>query len=114
MFADFRLNFHMVVDCTNDIMKEHIYWPIVSDFINLLAHKKVAHKFLSDSKLVVMWLDLLSYFQGMNLNHRELSQHVEFESETYYAAFSAELEIASAPMWSLLSHCKTPVSFLPV
>ncbi|XP_052682389.1 E3 ubiquitin-protein ligase ubr3-like [Crassostrea angulata] len=107
---DFRLNFHMVVDCTNDIMKEHIYWPIVSDFINLLAHKKVAHKFLSDSKLVVMWLDLLSYFQGMNLNHRELSQHVEFESETYYAAFSAELEIASAPMWSLLSHCKTPDS----
>ncbi|XP_061179951.1 E3 ubiquitin-protein ligase ubr3-like [Saccostrea echinata] len=107
---DFRLNFHMVVDCTNDIMKEHIYWPIVSDFINLLAHKKVAHKFLSDSKLVVMWLDLLSYFQGMNLNHRELSQHVEFESETYYAAFSAELEIASAPMWSLISHCKTPDS----
>lgn len=100
----------MVVDCTNDIMKEHIYWPIVSDFINLLAHKKVAYKFLSDRKLVVMWLDLLSYFQGMNLNHRELSQHVEFESETYYAAFSAELEIASAPMWSLISHCKTPVS----
>jgi E3 ubiquitin-protein ligase UBR3 len=46
----------------------------------------------------------------MNLNNRELSQHVEFESETYYAAFSAELEMASSPMWSLISHCKTKVS----
>ena len=48
----------------------------------------------------------------MNLNHRELSQHVEFESETYYAAFSAELEIASSPMWSLISHCRSKVSWI--
>ena len=48
----------------------------------------------------------------MNVNQRELNQHMGFEPETYYAAFSAELEIASSPMWSLISHCKNKVSIL--
>lgn len=38
------------------------------------------------------------------MNIRELSQHVEFEPNTYYAAFSAELESSAYPMWALLSH----------
>lgn len=109
--TDTQSNFHEIVDCANTAMKEHCYWPIVSDLINLFSHKTIAKKFLSDTKLVSMWLDLLSYLQGMNLNNRELSQHVEFESETYYAAFSAELEMASSPMWSLISHCKNKVGF---
>ncbi len=45
----------------------------------------------------------------MNLNKRELVQHVEYEPETYYASFSAELEISLSPMWSLLAHCRTEV-----
>ena len=45
----------------------------------------------------------------MNLNKRELVQHVQYEPETYYAAFSAELEISLSPMWSLLAHCNTEV-----
>lgn len=32
------------------------------------------------------------FVQGMNLNKWELNKHVEFESQTYYAAFAAELE----------------------
>jgi E3 ubiquitin-protein ligase UBR3 len=46
----------------------------------------------------------------MNLNIRELSQHVEYEPDTYYAAFSAELEISASPMWSLINHCGGSVS----
>lgn len=46
----------------------------------------------------------------MNLNKRELNEHVEFESQTYYAAFAAELEACAQPMWGLLSHCKVKVS----
>lgn len=45
----------------------------------------------------------------MNLNKRELNEHVEFESQTYYAAFAAELEACAQPMWGLLSHCKVKV-----
>jgi len=45
-----------------------------------------------------------TFVAGMNVNVRELSQHVEFEPNTYYAAFSAELESSAYPMWALLSH----------
>ena len=45
----------------------------------------------------------------MNLNLRQMVQHVEYEPDTYYAAFSAELEICSSPMWSLLVHCNGQV-----
>jgi len=51
-------------------------------------------------------MNFVSFFQGMNLNKRELNEHVEFESQTYYAAFAAELEACAQPMWGLLSHCK--------
>jgi len=43
-------------------------------------------------------------FVGMNVNCRELGHHVEFEPNTYYAAFSAELEASAYPMWAMLSH----------
>ncbi|BFY97084.1 hypothetical protein BsWGS_00124 [Bradybaena similaris] len=104
---DMKTNFHQVVSCEHEIMKDHCYWPVVSDLINVLSHRRIAHRFLADEKLIELWLDLLNDMQGMNLNTRELSQHVEFEPETYYAAFSAELEISASPMWSLLMHCQT-------
>ena len=46
----------------------------------------------------------MDVFAGMNVNLREMSQHVEFEPNTYYAAFSAELEASAYPMWALVSH----------
>ncbi|KAH3873559.1 hypothetical protein DPMN_036879 [Dreissena polymorpha] len=61
---DLHQNFHQVVDCSHESMKDHCYWPIISDLINLLSHEDIAYKFLSDMKLVTMWLDFLSYFQG--------------------------------------------------
>lgn len=42
----------------------------------------------------------------MNVNQREMSQHVEFEPSTYYAAFSAELEASAYPMWALVGHLR--------
>lgn len=42
----------------------------------------------------------------MNVNQREMTQHIEFEPNTYYAAFSAELEACAYPMWALLSHLR--------
>ncbi|GFO41996.1 E3 ubiquitin-protein ligase ubr3-like [Plakobranchus ocellatus] len=105
---DMKSNFHWVVNCDSEIMRDHCYWPVVSDLINVLSHRKIAHSFLRDPDLVTLWLDLLSSMQGMNLNTRELRQHVEFEPDSYYAAFSAELEMSASPMWSLLMHCQTP------
>ncbi|XP_014216341.1 E3 ubiquitin-protein ligase Ubr3 [Copidosoma floridanum] len=103
-------NFHYVVDCGRQVMKEHCYWPLVSDLNNVLSHKPVAQRFMSDDTLLEMWFDFLAMFQGMNVNQRELTEHVEFEPNTYYAAFSAELEASAYPMWALVSHLKGPES----
>ncbi|XP_064185977.1 E3 ubiquitin-protein ligase ubr3-like [Anguilla rostrata] len=54
----------------------------------------------------MLWMSFVSFFQSMNLNKRELNEHVEFESQTYYAAFAAELEACAQPMWGLITHCK--------
>ncbi|XP_076228505.1 ubr3 ubiquitin ligase isoform X4 [Nomia melanderi] len=103
-------NFHYVVDCGRQVMKEHCYWPLVSDLNNVLSHKPVAVRFMSDDTLLEMWFHFLSMFQGMNVNQRELSEHIEFEPNTYYAAFSAELEASAYPMWASLSHLSGPES----
>lgn len=89
-------------------MKEHCYWPLVSDFNNVLSHESVALVFLRDNDLVDMWFEFLSMLQGMNVNVRETGTHVEFEPSSYYAAFSCELEASAYPMWSIISHLKDP------
>lgn len=85
-------------------MKGHCYWPLVSDLNNVLSHRPVALKFMADDTVVELWFAFLSVFQGMNVNQREMSTHIEFEPNTYYAAFSAELEASAYPMWALVSH----------
>lgn len=101
-----RRNFHYVLNCGHRIAKDHCYWPLVSDLNNILTHRPVAMEFLNDARLLDMWFSLLSMFQGMNVNQRELTQHIEFEPNTYYAAFSAELEASATPLWALISHLR--------
>lgn len=97
-------NDHNVIDCATNVMKEHCYWPLVSDFNNVLSHEKVALEFLNDDDLVNMWFEFLSMLQGMNVNVRETGTHIEYEPSSYYAAFSCELEASAYPMWSIISH----------
>lgn len=99
-------NRHMVVRCDHYIMRKHSYWPLVSDLNNILTHSPVAFILMNDRPLLEMWLEFISNFQGMNLNIREFDEHVEYENESYYAAFSAELEICATPVWTLISHLK--------
>lgn len=110
---DPKKNTHNVVRCDHQILKEHWYWPIVSDLNNVLTHRPVAQMFMNDCALLDFWLELVMAFQGMNLNQRELNEHVEYENNTYYSAFSAELEICATPMWTLITHLKDSVSFTP-
>jgi E3 ubiquitin-protein ligase UBR3 len=58
-------NGHRVVDCGNLVMKDHCYWPLVSDLNNILSHRPVALKFLEDDGLLKMWFSFLSLFQGI-------------------------------------------------
>ena len=97
---------HMVVDCSKHVMRDHCYWPLVSDLNNVLSHPPIAFRFMGDNTLLTMWFDFLKMFQGMNLNVRISGHHVEFEPNTYYASFSGELEASASPMWALVSHIK--------
>lgn len=52
------------MDCSKHVMRDHCYWPLVSDLSNLLSHRPVALQFLSDDSLLEMWFSFLSMFQG--------------------------------------------------
>lgn len=55
---------HVVVNCGEALLKNNTYWPLVSDFINILSHQSVAKKFLEDHGLLVTWMNFVSFFQG--------------------------------------------------
>jgi E3 ubiquitin-protein ligase UBR3 len=55
-------------------MKEHCYWPLVSDLNNVLSHRPVAVKFMSDDNLLEMWFAFLSMFQGEDTVLRRVPQ----------------------------------------
>lgn len=38
---------------------------------------------------------------GMNLIRRQLSEHEEFEPDSYYSSFTAEMELSASNMWLL-------------
>ncbi|KAJ7415577.1 e3 ubiquitin-protein ligase ubr3 [Willisornis vidua] len=89
---------------------------IVHISVQLFSNEELARQVTEECQLLDIMVTVLLYMmesclikselQGMNLNKRELNEHVEFESQTYYAAFAAELEACAQPMWGLLSHCK--------
>ena len=64
IFKECRHTRTLVVDCSRDVFREHCYWPIVSDLINILAHKSVARAVFDDQRLLLFWFELLAYFQG--------------------------------------------------
>lgn len=62
--SDEENNFHVVVNCGEPLLKNNTYWPLVSDFINILSHQSVAKRFLEDQGLLQMWMNFVSFFQG--------------------------------------------------
>ena len=64
MSTDPARNTHKVASCGDKIMKNHCYWPLVSDLSNVLSHKQVALAFVSDDGLLQMWFSYLSMYQG--------------------------------------------------
>ncbi len=61
-------------------------------------------KFLTDDRIIDTWLELIKYFQAMNLNKRQLYEHVQYENPTYFTSFATEIEFCSTILWSFLQH----------
>ncbi|CAF0753954.1 unnamed protein product [Didymodactylos carnosus] len=100
----------VVVDVDHTLIKRNLYWPLVSDFVNILSHKNITVTILENPKYFSLWLKFVSLFQGMNVNHRVFSHHVEYEPQSYLYAFTTELEICAAAMWCMINHIQTDVS----
>lgn len=62
-FTDMVSN-HDVVDCEGPTLKNHCYWPIVSDFINVLSHKTIAEMFMQNRDLIKQWLKFIGHLTG--------------------------------------------------
>eukprot|EP00116_Pleurobrachia_bachei_P000505 sb/3460767/ len=97
-----------VVNCDHEIIRHHRYWPVVSDFHNLLSHDKIARYFLGEAALIRRWMGILTHFTGMNKNKRQLIVHVAYENLTSQHAYSAEIETSSHIMTNLLCVCTSP------
>ena len=62
----------MVVNCGEALLKNNTYWPLVSDFINILSHQSVAKKFLEDHSLLMLWMSFVPFFQGERTSYTTL------------------------------------------
>ena len=98
---------HEVVNLAEVIMKEHNYWPIVSDFCTgILSRPPIARRFLEDETLLKIWFEIVFKFQGMNVNVREEDIQKQKDDPQITAdtvsAFSVELDQMATPMWWLV------------
>ncbi|OTF78885.1 E3 ubiquitin-protein ligase UBR3-like protein, partial [Euroglyphus maynei] len=92
---------HHVVSCDHPILRYHRFWPMNSDLNNLFTHKQIAHMFLNENDLIDVWLEFIMAFQAMNLNLK--STKADDTNQNYKRSFSAEVELASSQMWTLIS-----------
>ena len=63
LFSDTISN-HAVVNCESRALKNHCYWPIVSDFINVLSHKSIAEMFMQNNDLIRQWMKFIEHLTG--------------------------------------------------
>ena len=100
----------MVVNVEHPLIVRNVYWPLLSDFVNILSQEKIALTIMVNKKFFNLWLlRFLTLCQGINVNERILNQHVEYEPQAYVYAFTIELEICAAAMWCVVNHLQVNV-----
>jgi len=54
----------MVVDVEHRLIVKNVYWPLLSDFVNILSQEKIALTIIENKKYFNLWLRFLTLFQG--------------------------------------------------
>ena len=57
---------HLVINCDKEVIKYECYWPVVSDFIDIVTHHKIAFIFMKESDLLEKWMNFVAYVTGAN------------------------------------------------
>ena len=58
-----RENYHFVIS-EKSFSKTMYYWPLISDWINVLSHPYASRTFLTDKRYFITWIEMISWFQG--------------------------------------------------
>ncbi|CAH8500075.1 unnamed protein product [Schistosoma turkestanicum] len=99
---------NMVLNCDGILIQNNVFWPFVSDLSNLVSHKSIVDILIEDADFLSAWTKLLRYMQFMNCFTMKVGDHIEYETLTFYHAFTMEVEISSAAMWNFWRHCRLP------
>ena len=101
LFTDIESS-HDVVDCESPALSNHCYWPIVSDFINVLSHKTVAEMFMLNPDLIKQWMKFIGHLTG-GLAHMHVKdpqnvvQQISFTLHIFIVANVMEITHMPAP-----------------
>ncbi|CAF1534930.1 unnamed protein product, partial [Adineta steineri] len=97
-------NHHLVIS-ENDFSRNMYYWPIVSDVLNVLSHEYASRKFFLEKKYFLTWNEIMSWFQGMSVNHNDIQSEFFLQTNTNYLfAFTAENECCAMTLWTIIAH----------
>ncbi|CAH8849927.1 unnamed protein product [Trichobilharzia szidati] len=99
---------NMVLSCDGILIQNNVFWPFVSDLSNLVSHKSIVDILVEDSDFLNAWTSLIRYMQFMNCFTMKEGNHIEYETMTFYHAFTMEVEISSSTMWNFWQHCRLP------
>uniref|UniRef100_A0A5K4F7R9 E3 ubiquitin-protein ligase n=1 Tax=Schistosoma mansoni TaxID=6183 RepID=A0A5K4F7R9_SCHMA len=99
---------NMVLSCDGILIQNNVFWPFVSDLSNLVSHKSIVDILVEDADFLSAWTKLIRYMQFMNCFTMKEGNHIEYETMTFYHAFTMEVEISSATMWNFWKHCRLP------
>ncbi|CAH8553063.1 unnamed protein product [Schistosoma margrebowiei] len=99
---------NMVLSCDGILIQNNVFWPFVSDLSNLVSHKSIVDILVEDADFLNAWTKLIRYMQFMNCFTMKEGNHIEYETMTFYHAFTMEVEISSATMWNFWKHCRLP------
>ncbi len=69
-------NTGMVIDVEHRLIVKNVYWPLLSDFVNILSQEKIVLTIIENKKYFNLWLRFLTLFQGKILKTKiSLSLH---------------------------------------
>ena len=67
---------NLVIDCSASLIKNTAYWSVLSDFNNIIQHKKVGVAFFDFDHAIAQFLAILRWFTGMDPQERKTGLHV--------------------------------------
>ncbi|CAF1166334.1 unnamed protein product [Adineta ricciae] len=101
-------NCHFVI-FEDDFSRSMHYWPMISDFMNILSHEHASRQLITKENFLLTWISIINGFQGMNVNHQKPEFDILHQSNTNYLfAFTIEIECCATALWTIIAHIMTP------